>query len=422
MRLAFWKKNKDTEKVKKKKPAWREWFDAAIFALVAATIIRTFLFEAYTIPTGSMEGSLLVNDYMFVSKLTYGPRMPMTPLSFPLVHNTMPVIGGKSYTEAVQWKYRRLPGFRDVERNDIVVFNFPNNDTFMVDNPSFDYYGDVRRDGRANVWNRTKVSTHPVDKRENYVKRVVAIPDDILEIKDGVLFINNNIADNFPHLRITYQVTTDRKVYLDPETLKGKGKVFMQQPQGFINITGNGINLDAGRTTYLNIEKQLADILKGTPGVTNIEILPIDGPKGQARTGAAMAFPHDPSNFPFNGDNYGPIKIPKKGTTVTLSPSNYALYDRIIRVYEGNEITSNPDGTYTINGQSTNQYTFKMDYYWMMGDNRHMSLDSRYWGFVPEDHIVGTPAFVWLSFYDDEEPQSWVRWNRIFKGPKTLEK
>lgn len=425
MQLAFWKKkdnnNTKDKKEKKKKPAWREWFDAAIFALVAATIIRTFFFEAYTIPTSSMEGSLLVNDYMFVSKLAYGPRMPNTPLSFPLVHNTLPVVGGKSYSTAVQWKYKRLPGFRDIARNDVVVFNFPNNDTFMTDRPSFDYYGDVREYGRAKVWNRTKIDTHPVDKRENYVKRAVAIPGDVLEIKDGILYVNNADADVFPHIRKTYEITTDKRIYLSEDQLKKKGKVFVLSSNGFTNYTGTGVTLEPGRPNYLNIEKQVADQIATMSGVISCKILPLDGQKGQTKQGAQLVFPHDPTHFPFNGDNYGPITVPKKGVTITLSPENYALYDRIIRIYEGNTITANADGTYTINGQQTNQYTFKMDYYWMMGDNRHMSLDSRYWGFVPEDHVVGTPSFVWLSYADGEDNGGGIRWSRIFRGPKTLE-
>lgn len=404
MRLAFWKKRTEP---KKKKKAWREWLDAAIFALIAATIIRTFFFEAYTIPTESMEGSLLVNDYMFVSKLTYGARMPMTPLAVPLVHNTMPIFGGKSYSDAVQWKYKRLPGFRKIERNDIVVFNFPNNDT-TIDDPelrAFDYYGIVRERGRAAIWNNYKVITHPVDRRENYIKRCVGIPGDIIEIKDGVLFVNNQPAEVFPHQRTDYLVKTEKPIQFSEDFIKENNEI--------------DILLRSDSGMIVNMEHQAAEKVKKISGVTDVRMIN-RLPKGVVGKGGSLVFPHDPTHFPWNEDNYGPITIPAKGTTVTLTPENYALYDRIIRVYEGNEVSF--DGThFNINGQQTNQYTFKMDYYWMMGDNRHRSLDSRFWGFVPEDHIVGTPAFIWLS-YSKKGLFDGIRWGRLFRGPKALEK
>lgn len=402
MRLAFWRKRKEP---KKKKKAWREWLDAALFALIAATIIRTFFFEAYTIPTESMEGTLLVNDYMFVSKMTYGARMPMTPLAVPLVHNS--IFGGKSYTDAVQWKYRRLPGFRDIERNDIVVFNFPNNDT-TIDDPMYrahDYYGVVRENGRAAVWNNFKVITHPVDKRENYIKRCVGIPGDVIEIRDGELIVNNQPAVVFPHQRTDYLVKSDKAINFSEDFIKENNEihVVMRSDSGIV----------------VNMEHQAAENVKKISGVTEVRMINLM-PKGQAGKGASLVYPYDATNFPWNQDNYGPLTIPAKGTTVTLTPENIALYDRVIRIYEGNTLTF--DGTnFSINGQQTDKYTFKMDYYWMMGDNRHHSADSRFWGFVPEDHVVGTPSFIWLS-YSKKGITDGIRWNRLFRGPKTLEK
>lgn len=404
MRLAFWKKRTEP---KKKKKAWREWLDAAIFALVAATLIRTFFFEAYTIPTESMEGTLLVNDYMFVSKLTYGARMPMTPLAVPLVHNTMPIFGGKSYSDAVQWKYRRLPGFRDVERNDIVVFNLPTNDTTIDDEvlKAFDYYGIVREKGRAFVWNNYNMITHPVDKRENYIKRCVGIPGDVLEIKDGVLYINNQPASVYPHQRTDYLVKSTKPIQMSEDFMEENNEIeiVMRSDSGMV----------------VNMEQQAVEKVKKINGVTEVTMIN-RLPKGVAGKGSSLAFPFDPVLFPWNEDNFGPITIPKKGATITLTPENIALYDRIIRIYEGNSLEYN-NGSFIINGKTTSQYTFNMDYYWMMGDNRHRSLDSRFWGFVPEDHIVGTPSFIWWS-YSKKGVGDGVRWNRLFRGPSALQK
>lgn len=410
MRLAFWKKNKDNPN-KKKKSALREWLDAAIFALIAATIIRTFFFEAFNIPTESMEGTLLVNDYMFVSKMSYGARMPMTPLSLPLVHNTMPIFGGKSYSEVIKWKYRRLPGFRNVERNDIVVFNFPNNDTTMTYSPANDYYRDVRDFGRDAVWSRGEIITRPVDKRENYIKRCVGIPGDVLEIKNGIVYINGAQEEILPHMRHLYKVE-----YTDILNINEK----FQEEYGEIKVLNNRLS-NSPNVKYLYMERRAYEKIKTLKNIVSIE--PADElAQGIVGQRGHLVFPHNAENFPWNGDWYGPITIPKKGETITLTMQNYYLYERIIRIYEGNEFAVNTtDSSFIINNEKTNQYTFQMDYYWMMGDNRNNSLDSRWFGFVPEDHIVGTPAFVWLS-YSKKGIGDGIRWNRLFKGPKSLER
>lgn len=409
MRLAFWKKKKDNENKKKKSPL-REWLDAAIFALVAATIIRTFFFEAFNIPSESMEGTLLVNDYMFVSKMSYGARMPMTPLSLPLVHNTMPLTGGKSYSESVKWKYKRLPGFRDLERNDIVVFNFPNNDTTMSYSPAFDYYVAVRNYGRDKVWQQGEIITRPVDKRENYIKRCVAVAGDVLEVKNGVVYINGQQETILPHFRHTYRLETSQPINLNQE---------FQDEHGEIKVDNNFVSHDPN-IRFLNMERRTYEKIKGINGVVSIDIQP-RMPENTPSSYGDLVYPHDATNFPWNGDWYGPITIPKKGVTIQLSFQNYKLYERIIKIYEENEFVVNTqDSSFTINGQKTNQYTFKMDYYWMMGDNRNNSLDSRWFGFVPEDHIVGTPAMVWWS-YSKNGVTDGIRWSRLFRGPKTLE-
>lgn len=401
--MAFWKKKEEvtgsntTGEKKKKKSVIREWLDAAVFAIVAATIIRTFFFEAYTIPTGSMEGTMLVNDYLFVSKLAYGPRVPMTPLAVPLVHNTMPVTGGKSYTDAVQWKYRRIPGFGDVKRNDVVVFNFPAGDTVVTKYPDQDYYMLCRAMGRDNVLANMEIITRPVDKKENYIKRCVAIAGDAIEVKDARIYINGTVAPLFPHSKLNYLVTTNGNMPAADDNL--------EMAERFNN-----------NFYRYNLENDQVDEMQKTTHVVSVKPL-IEYPAGVTpQAPSDWVFPHDTANYKWNRDNFGPITVPKKGVTVALTAQNIALYRRIIRNYEGNTLEER-DGKIFINGTEANAYTFAMDYYWMMGDNRHNSLDSRYWGFVPADHIVGKAWFVWLSY-----GESGIRWKRLLRGIGSLEK
>lgn len=398
MRLAFWRKNEEEKKEKKKKPVWREWLDAAVFAIVAATIIRTFLIEAYTIPTGSMEGSLLVNDYLFVSKVSYGPRVPMTPLSVPLVHNTMPMTGGKSYSESVRWDYRRLWGLGDVERYDIVVFNFPEGDTIIKEMPEQDYYIATRSVGRDVILNNYTIESRPVDKTDNYIKRCMAIAGDTIEIRNGAVFVNGKPSPEFPHVKLEYEVTTNGSP-LSAEMLE-------EYDVEIVSINGNRYKL--------LIENEAVPVVQKQPQVTRF--IPQLAPVGETGPVSAWAFPQDTAYYRWNQDNFGPVWIPKAGATVQLTPQNIALYRRIIDVYEENDF-SEQNGQYFINGQRANSYTFKMDYYWMMGDNRHNSLDSRFWGFVPENHIVGKAWFVWLSYGEDG-----MRWSRLLRSVYSLQK
>lgn len=397
MRLAFWRKEKaDNKKEKKKKSVGREWLDAAIFAIVAATLIRTFLVEAYTIPTGSMEGSLLVNDYLFVSKISYGPRIPMTPLSVPLVHNTMPVTGGKSYSDAVKWDYHRWWGFGDVERNDVVVFNFPEGDTIMKERPEEDYYLAVMQEGRNVVHTKYTIETRPVDKTDNYIKRCVAIAGETLEIRDGVVFVNGQQSPLFPHSKMDYEVITNGSP-LDEDAL---------------DEYGVEVAAVSGNRYHLYIENEMVPKVQKMPQV--VRFIPVISKAGEMLP-LPIIFPHDTAHFHWNIDNFGPLQIPKKGSTVQLTTQNIALYRRIIDVYEGNDFQES-NGQFIINGKPATSYTFKMDYYWMMGDNRHNSLDSRYWGFVPEDHIVGKAWFVWLSYGEHG-----IRWKRLLRSVHALE-
>ena len=413
MRLAFWKKKKDDPN-KKKKSVAREWLDAGLFAIVAATLIRTFFIEAYTIPSGSMEGTMLINDYLFVSKVSYGPRLPMTPVAIPLVHNTMPFFGGKSYTDAVQWNYHRLPGFGKVERNDVVVFNFPNNDTVMTDNPAGDYYGDVRLYGRAAVWNRTEIITRPVDKKENYIKRCVGISGDIIEVKDGVVFVNGKQGELFPHQRMDYRIKTQANFSFTQD--------FMDEN----HILFRGIEQSTG-CMVIGMENATVPLVTKVGGV--VSVTPYVDPKGVVSSNIQeLVYPQAPTLLKWNKDNYGPILIPKKDMTIPLTPENIAIYQRAIQVYEKNKFEVK-DGKCFINDKEAAQYTFKMNYFWLMGDNRHNSLDSRFWGFVQEDHVVGKASFVWLSYggATQDEPndpyaQKGIRWRRLLRGVGSLQK
>ncbi len=402
--MAIWKKEETvdsatttTEKPKKKrKPVWREWVDAALFAIVAATLIRTFLFEAYTIPTGSMEGTMLVNDYLFVSKLSFGPRIPMTPLAVPLVHNTLPFVGGKSYSESVQWKYHRIPGFGHIERNDVVVFNYPCGDTVMAEQPEADFYQACRVGGRDNILTKYTIITRPVDKKENYIKRCIGLPGDVLEIKNARVYINGTPNVLYPHSKLNYLVHTNGKMPVVEDNIE------------MTYLIGNG--------QYIyNLANDQVEMMKKAGNVTSVAPF-ISFPAGVAPPDPGeWVFPLDTANFKWNRDNFGPMTIPKEGVTVEINPKNIALYRRIIRNYEGNALEEK-GGKIIINGKEATNYTFKMDYYWMMGDNRHNSLDSRYWGFVPIDHVVGKAWFVWLSY-----GEGGIRWKRLFHGIHSLE-
>jgi len=404
MRLKFWKKKDDT-KDKKKKSIIREWIDAALFAIIAATIIRTFLIEAYTIPSGSMENTMLVNDYLFVSKLAYGPRLPMTPLAVPLVHNRF--LGGKSYSEAVQWKYRRWPGISIVKRNDVIVFNFPNNDTVMLENPADDYYQYVRAMGREQVWRQFSITHRPVDKKENYIKRAVGMPGDKIQIIKGELYVNDELAQIYPNLKTEFEIIADPDFIISNQ--------FVQENN--IEIS-QSVRKDGSLVYVYNMTYKAAEDLKKNKFVQDVR--PFYTGEGYVESQPTYwVFPQDTSYFKWNVNDMGPILVPKKDMTITLSPENKILYKRAIEIYEDNTVEELENGKWKINGQIQEEYTFKMDYYWAMGDNRQRSLDSRYWGFVPEDHLVGKASFVWFSH--EVGSLFKIRGSRLFRGIKTLE-
>ncbi|SEM10722.1 signal peptidase I [Chitinophaga rupis] len=389
MNLAFWRRNDGQPK--KRKSAVREWLDAAIFAIIAATLIRTFIFEAYTIPTPSMEKTLLVNDFLFVSKISYGPRIPNTPLAVPFTHHTLPGTKySKAYSEAVHWPYKRLPGFTRVKRNDVVVFNFPEGDTVALEQQDQSYYGLVRSLGRDAVWESYHVTSRPVDKRENYIKRCVAESGDTLSIKDGVVFVNGHQAPIPQESERRYTVQTNGDP-LNPDRLDE------------LDITPNpDATLSAGIFLY-NLTPGNVTALKNFPVVKSIK---------PYFSGEQSVFPYDTAHYHWTEENFGPLYIPKKGATVKLDSTNIAIYDRVIRVYEGNTLEAK-NGQFYINNKPADSYTFKMNYYWMMGDNRNNSLDSRYWGFVPEDHVVGKAWLIWMSYGHGS-----IRWSRLFRTIK----
>lgn len=376
----------------------REWADAIVFAVIAATIIRTFLIEAFTIPSSSMERTLLNGDYLFVSKLSYGPRIPMTPLSIPFVHSSF--MGKKSYIESVQLPYYRLPGFGKVKRNDIVVFNFPEGDTVAMMNTNTSYYGLCRMFGRENIWRNSEIVYRPVDKEDNYIKRCVAVAGDTLSIIDRTLHINGKPAYLSPTAQFNYDLKLESQ--LNPKRLE---ELELYEPS---QVAKEGYQA-AYPLTHENLEK-----LKTFANIKDIS--PQQFAKGeympQIQGMPDDVFPHS-QKFHWNRDNYGPIVIPKKGMTVKLTIDSLPLYERAIDVYERNDLQVK-DGKIFINGQEATSYTFKQDYYWMMGDNRHNSLDSRYWGYVPDDHIVGKGVFIWMSLDPFVNKLSKFRWDRAF--------
>jgi signal peptidase I len=396
MNYKFWKK-KATDPNKKKSKT-REWADAIIFAVIAATIIRVFFIEAYTIPTGSMERSLMIGDFLFVSKVNYGARIPMTPVAFPFAHHTMPVTGGKAYWEGVQWKYRRLPGLSDIKRNDVVVFNFPEGDTVALEAQDQNYYNLVRSMGHAAVNSQFTVTSRPVDKRENYIKRCIGIGGDVITMKNGIVSVNGKPEKLVPTGQITYAVQ-----------MKSSDVNFAVFTDLGFDINSDISSLGQQNTyQFVGTEEMMAEVKKLD------FVLSVQEDTAPADYADISVFPQD-KNRTWNVDNLGPITVPKKGWTVKLDSVTMPMYERAIRIYEGNKLEKSADG-WLINGQKADTYTFKMDYYWMMGDNRHNSLDSRFFGFVPEDHVVGKALFIWMSVRDQGSFFSKIRWSRIFKG------
>ena len=391
----FWKKR---YKEGEKHSAANDWLDAIIFAVIVVTFINIFFFQAFKIPSSSMESTLYTGDHLFVSKLTYGPRVPETPLTIPFTHNV--IFGKESYSTLIHNDYRRLKGLRTVRRGDPVVFGFPNGDTVLTKAPAEDYHALVRLNGREVVESRLgPIKVRPVDKKDHYVKRCVAIPGDTLEIKEGLVYINSEQQEVYPGVQFTYKVvTTGQKLnskFIDKLGLNVEELYFSPSLPGY---------------PAMPLTAAMLEEIKSQPSVVSIEPDMEYDPSADSYG----LFPFDVKHFPWTRDFYGPLWIPQKGATVELTTDNLPLYQRIISVYEGNTLEVRGDEIY-VNGQRTHDYTFKQDYYFMMGDNRHNSLDSRYWGFVPEDHVVGRPSIVWLSTDRGRKFPDNIRWRRFFK-------
>ncbi len=402
------------------------WVDALVFALVAVYFINLFFFQNYVIPSSSLEKSLLTGDYLFVSKVSYGPRIPETPLTMPLTQHTMPIFECKSYIEWPHWDYRRVKGLGKVQLNDIVVFNFPAGDTICSapQYQAYDYYqlcyqigyqaypqrpnpdsltleqlplyfNTIYQAGKqtieANPQEYGLIDTRPTDRRENYVKRCVGLPGQTLQIKDRVIYINGKANKEPDNVQYTYHVKLKR--HFTDEEMQEWG-ITMEELRDLNNY--GYMPMTNSTAAALKQRSDIVESITLNKDASDLDIYPLNG------------------NMHWTRDNYGPIWIPAKGESIDLTLKNLPIYERPIRTYEGNKLEVK-DGKIYINDKEATKYTFKMDYYWMQGDNRHNSLDSRYWGFVPEDHIVGKPIFIWWSSDPDRGGFSGIRWNRLFR-------
>ena len=381
MNWKFWEKKKEEENAKPKS-ALREWWDAILFAVVAATLIRWLIMEAYTIPTPSMENSLLVNDFLFVSKFHYGTRTPRTPLQIPLTHQKIWFTNIPSYLDWVQLPSYRLPGISHVKREDVVVFHVPR----------------IEENNYEIMYDRANWVDYPVDLKTNYIKRCVAIPGDVLEIKDKQLMINGQPLKNPQESRFAYIVVSKEKI--NSRNLESLG------------LDGDDLSApsidDKGEAHYrMFLTAAQLEKVKTLPYILSVEV--------EKGGGEAPRFPFSKYTESWTGEDYGPLTIPKEGMKIAINDSTLSIYGTTITGYDVNKDAKVENGKLLINGKEVTEYTFKQDYFFMMGDNRDNSLDSRYWGFVPEDHIVGKGFFIWLSIDKYGSFFNKIRWKRFFK-------
>lgn len=389
----FWGKHLQ---IKERNSAYRSvmgWVEAIIFAVVVASLIRIYFVEMYVIPSPSMEKTLLVGDYIGVSKIAYGPKLPNTPLALPFVHNINPLNPTKkSYCEWIRRPYRRLFGLDTIKHNDVVVFNYPEGDTVLVQSPQENYYILKEMYGKDAILARSAIMSHPVDKRDNYIKRTIGLPGDVIEVRNSGIFINGVESEsNIEGQQQTYYIRHEAAQLSD---------YFLST----IGLTRADILTLKSNMTEVRLTKAMAEKIRNTPGI--IEVLQ------KMEFNRDSVFPRDTARYKWSTDSFGPLWIPRKGSTIDLTIDNLPLYARAIDVYEENDLKVEGEDIY-INGVKSNNYTFKMNYYFMMGDNRHNSLDSRFFGFVPEDHIVGKASFIWFSKGEGSFFNS-IRFKRIF--------
>ena len=371
------------------------WIDAIVWATVVATLVHLFVFQLYVVPTSSMEKTILIGDYLYVDKLAYGPQVPNTPIAMPFVFNTMPFsTTAKSYSECIKWDYHRLRGFGQVEREDVVVFNFPAGDTVMLENQAECYYDKLRdykqrygEKGRERLYQDYTIVSRPVDKRENYIKRCVAIAGDTLQIVNSQLFVNGEMQPACEERQHIYFIETTAPLSDYMLAKLDITEFYGEYPYYYLTTTDSG-------AAELEKFASVARIVRYNNTEPTLDV-----------------YPHD-ARYAWTQDNYGPLWVPKRGATIEINTENLPLYERIIDQYEGHDLRVE-GGKIFIDGVESDTYTFAMDYYFMMGDNRHNSLDSRFWGFVPEDHIVGKAQFIAFSKGD-----AGIRWNRLFKAIK----
>lgn len=406
-----------------------EWIDALIFAVIAVTIINIFLFQNYKIPTGSMEKSLQVGDHLYVSKVAYGPRIPNTPLALPFMQHTIPGTTKKSYINWPNWDYKRLKGFSDIKRWDPVVFNFPAGDTVFIPEQARSIYA-IIRDGvesykrrdmaakqplksdqqyynlaRKDLWKSDEITIRPVDRRDNYIKRCVAIPGDSLKIVNGIIYVNGEKEPDLEGRQHAHHIITNGKP-LNKRALNKLG-IYSKDLENYWDNTYHFVPLTEKMKKTIEGYRNVIAVNKVTPFDLNQYGL----------LSPHNIFPHNRELYPWDLDNFGPIYIPKKGVTVDLTLETLPFYRRIIEAYEANKLEVK-DSLIYINNEVATNYTFKMDYYWMMGDNRNNSLDARYWGYVPEDHIIGRPRFIWLSLHQEKRFPGNIQLKRMFKSVK----